>query len=141
MANSNKLLDTFTQLLAYMGDEGAQDGYINSNISIRDEPISSSECNRIVNNMRNYIAGDAELYNVPEDIMLKVVALKELANNPMYLDQKNELLEYMAEYNAENGMRGGSRRRKSRRRTQRKRSKTDRKRSKTNRKRNAKCLT
>lgn len=141
MANSNKLLDTFTQLLAYMGDEGAQDGYINSNISIRDEPISSSECNRIVNNMRNYIAGDAELYNVPEDIMLKVVALKELANNPMYLDQKNELLEYMAEYNAENGMRGGLRRRKSRRRTQRKRSKTDRKRSKTNRKRNAKCLT
>jgi hypothetical protein len=124
MANSSRLLDTFTQLLAYMGDEGAQDGY--NNINIRDESISPAERNRMVKKMVNVIEGNARLSGMPKDITAKVNALKELADNPIYSGQRQELLDYMREYNADDTMRGGSRRRKTQRKTRRRRNKTNR---------------
>jgi hypothetical protein len=108
MSDPSKLLDTFTQLLAYMGDEGAQDGYVNVNINIRDTPISPNQRTRMVKKMVDFIVNDARLSGIPEDIKVKVVALKDLANNPEYSSQKDELLEYMREYDADEGdMRGG----------------------------------
>jgi hypothetical protein len=124
MANSSKLLDTFTQLLAYMGDEGAQDGY--NNINIRDESISPAQRTRMVKKMIDFIANDTRLSGIPEDIKAKVIALKDLVNDPIYSEQKEELLDYMREYNADDTMRGGSRRRKTQRKTRRRRNKTNR---------------
>ena len=129
MANSGRLLDTFTQLLAYMGDEGAQDGY--NNINIRAERINPEQRTRMVKKMVKFIVDDVRLSGIPEDIKPKVIALKELADNPVYLAQKQGLLDYMGQYNAENTMRGGKRRSK-RSNTLRKRSH---KRNKTGRKR------
>jgi hypothetical protein len=124
MANSSRLLDTFTQLLAYMGDEGAQDGY--NNINIRDEPISPAERNRMVKKMVNVIVKNIRPSGMPEDIKAKVDALKELADNPIYSDQRQELLDYMRQFEANDEMRGGSRRRKTQRKTRRRRNKTNR---------------
>jgi hypothetical protein len=124
MANSSILLDTFTQLLAYMGDEGAQDGY--NNINIRDEPITPAERSRMVKKMVNVIVKNIRPSGMPEDIKAKVDALKELADNPIYSDQRQELLDYMRQFEANDEMRGGSRRRKTQRKTRRRRNKTNR---------------
>jgi hypothetical protein len=118
-ADPNALLDKFTQILAYVGDEGAKDGYFlryNAenpvySIAIRAEPLTQESLADLVDTIKEFVQNDAAVEEVPEDILTKISELKELYNSSTTSENaKGELIEYMNEYSGNSGMRGGVRR-------------------------------
>lgn len=132
------LLDEMTQLLAYVGDEGAQDGYrmgVNNvgntrySVAIRNEPLLASEMNTLIAVIIKFLndVEDTEYQYMPDDIKTKVNDLKTKfdAATP---DKKSELIDYILEYrdNLYEGqwsgqMHGGRRRNNKNRRNTKKR--------------------
>jgi len=117
MSNSTDLLDEVTKLLAYVGDEGAKDGYYlrtnnagNSvySIPIRPEPLESEMLETLVAKVKDLLENDTPLDDVPKDIVNKVNNLKK-AFSKASDEAKTEVIEYLASYEA-NPMQGGKRR-------------------------------
>lgn len=117
----NDLLDKFTQLLAYAGDNGAKDGYfLRSNnsgnpvysIPIRSESLSGVELKNLANQIKNLLESGKPLVNIPTDITKKANSLKE-EYNVSDKETKEELIEYIDTYEA-NPMQGGMRQRNKR---------------------------
>jgi len=94
----SELLTQWSGILAYLGDEGSQDGFQNTNYS--SSPKLTPEQLKAVNE--------------------KLVEFVESLD--AHSDEKGELLEMMREFDPEDGMRGGKRSKKSKksRRTRRK---------------------
>jgi hypothetical protein len=108
----SRLLDQFTRLLAYMGDEDAMDGYRNdSSVIGRSPPLDGDARKKVVRVIR-------ALFDVDDDIIEKAMALKrETGSASASAEEKAELLQYMEEYENMNNMRGGLRRRKTKKRS------------------------
>ena len=115
------LLDEVTKLLAYVGDEGAQDGYFlrttNTgkavySIPIRPEPLENEALEGLVNQVKMFLESDTPLDNVPKDIVNKVNNLKN-AFNESTDEEKAEVIEYLSIYEV-NPMHGGRRKRNNR---------------------------
>jgi len=94
MIDGSKLLDTFTQLLAYMGDMNALDGYT---IKHRQRPLSPEMIRTIVKAILDYLEHDIQMSYVPDDIVARVIKLKELSADK-YSSQYAELIEYIRDY-------------------------------------------
>ena len=90
------LLDQWSKILAYLGDEMSQDGFENTNYS--DSPTLTPEQLKAVN-----------------EKLVKFV--ESLDKHP---DQKDELLEMMREFDPTDTMRGGKSKRKSKHKKTRK---------------------
>lgn len=100
--DESRLLDQFTRLLAYMGDEYALDGYRNDpSVIVRIEPLDDDERKTVVKAIHAFFRVDA-------DIVEKVIALKKEADGE-YSEQKGELIQYMADMA---DMEGGGRHRR-----------------------------
>jgi hypothetical protein len=92
----SELLTQWSGILAYLGDEGSQDGFQNTNYS--DTPKLTDEQLKKVN--------------------VKLLTLMESLDK--YKDEKDELLEMMRDYDPETtGMQGGKRRRRKKTRKNR----------------------
>lgn len=122
------LLDEITKLLAYVGDEGAKDGYfLRTNnagnpiysIPIRNEPLEDESLETLVNQVKEFLESDTPLDNVPKDIVNKVKILKK-AFNESTDEEKAEVIEYLSSYEA-NPMQGGRNKRRKSKRTIKKR--------------------
>jgi hypothetical protein len=119
MNGPTDLLDKFTQLLAYLGDEGAKDGYRNGtnnagnpkySVPIRSTP--SPDLGNVVNSVKDFLM-------MPSDIVKKVYDFKAIFDNANQ-ESKDELINYMNEYEAA-PMRGGKRRTLKKRLTKKRR--------------------
>jgi cellulose biosynthesis protein BcsQ len=117
MSNSTDLLDEVTKLLAYVGDEGAKDGYyLRSNnagnsvysVPIRPEPLGTEELETLVAKVKDLLENDTPLDDVPKDIVNKVNNLKK-AYRKASNEAKAEVVEYLGAYEAST-MQGGKRR-------------------------------
>ena len=115
------LLDEVTKLLAYVGDEGAKDGYyVRENNAgnavystpIRPEPLEDEALEDLVNQVKMFLESDTSLDNVPKDIVNKVNNLKN-AFNESTDEEKAEVIEYLSMYEV-NPMHGGRRKRNNR---------------------------
>ena len=96
------MADQFTRLLAYMGDERALDGYTNIT------PISeSADIQQFVENVKEIFA---RMEAIPEGVRGKVVELLNTSYNTNP-EEKAELIEYIEEFDASQGMMGGKRKR------------------------------
>ena len=112
------ILDAFTKLVAYLGDEKAKDGYLkeyNNNgepqysIDIRENAVSMQYVNLLVKAIKKCLTAGSPLKGrIVADIRTKIEDFIELANKCPKAE-KDELLEYIAEYNAENIEQGGAR--------------------------------
>jgi cellulose biosynthesis protein BcsQ len=131
MSNSTDLLDEVTKLLAYVGDEGAKDGYyLRSNnvgksvysVPIRPEPLETEELETLVAKVKELLENDTPLDDVPKDIVNKVNNLKK-AFSKASDEAKAEVVEYLGAYEA-NPMQGGKRRVQKSMRKRRKNRKT-----------------
>ena len=120
MEDPNALLDKFTQILAYVGDEGAKDGYfLRSNnsgnpvysINIRPEPLAGGEITGLVRKIKALLTKNKPLEGVPQDVVTKAEQLKALYNSRSNAGAKQELIEYLDGNfgNNNNGMYGGAR--------------------------------
>ena len=108
----SELLDAFTKLVAYLGDEAARDGYGNGNINLELEP---EEINAIVKNIYRHLNGEEEINaELEDDVRVRVKKFIDAveAGPP---EQKPELFEYMEEYDAEPAMQGGARKKRGKR--------------------------
>ena len=94
----SELLTQWSGIMAYLGDEGSQDGFQNMNFS--NGPNLTPEQLKALNGK----------------------LLKFIESLDAHSDEKGELLEMMREFDPEDGMRGGKRSKKSKksRRTRRK---------------------
>jgi len=93
----SELLDEWSGILAYLGDSGFQDGFVN--VDYRRSPkLKKRQLNEINTKLRKF----AELWD-------------------QHSDQKAELLETMRLYDAEEEMRGGKRPERSNRKTRKNR--------------------
>ena len=137
MNDSTELLDRFTQILAYVGDDGAKDGYfLRENnagnpvysINIRPEPMPEESVARLVKKIKVLLKANTPVTGFPADVVAKTNELKDLYDSSSTAAKK-ELLEYISEFGefGNAGMRGG---RKTKRRS--KRSKRTRTRARTN---------
>ena len=122
------LLDEVTKLLAYVGDEGAKDGYfLRTNnagnpvysIPIRAEPLVNEELEDLVYQVKTFLESGTPLYDIPQDIVNKVKILKN-AFNESTDEEKAEVIEYLSSYEA-NPMQGGRNKRRKSKRTIKKR--------------------
>ena len=93
--DGSKLLDTFTQLLAYMGDANALDGYA---MKPRKRRLTPEMICTIVKAILDYLEHDIPMSYVPEDIVARVLTLKELSVDNKYSSQYSELIEYIRDY-------------------------------------------
>lgn len=118
------LLDRMTQLLAYVGDEGAQDGYPGA--TFRDEPLTPYKMNTLIAVIIKFLndVEDTEYKNMPDDIKFEVTSLKNMFDEATN-DEKTELLNYLRDYQVNdypvNRMNGGRRRNNKNRRNTKKR--------------------
>lgn len=137
MNDSTELLDRFTQILAYVGDDGAKDGYfLRENnagnpvysIDIRPEPIPEESVARLVKKIKSLLKTNTPVTGFPADVVAKTNELKDVYDSSSTAAKK-ELVEYISEFGefGTAGMRGG---RKTKRRS--KRSKRTRTRARTN---------
>ena len=102
MDDPNALLDAFTMLLAYMGDEGAKDGYLTGitngvptySIDLRPNPLEMAEILMIAQQVLNFIKFDVHMELDHEDILEKVIHLKQLVNEKNQ-SMKDELFTYI----------------------------------------------
>lgn len=122
MEGPNTLLDKFTQILAYIGDEGAKDGYfLRSNnagnpiysINIRAEPLSEESLIKLVKRIKSLLKNNKVVTDFSPDVVRKANELKTLYDSTADNSLKEELIEYMSNFNS-NGMHGG---RKTKRRS------------------------
>ena len=90
-----KLLDTFTELLAYMGDANALDGY---SIKHRQRPLSPEGIRIVVKAILDYLEHDITLTYIPDDIAARILKLKSLTIDAKYSNQYAELIEYIRDY-------------------------------------------
>ena len=95
LIDDSKLLDTFTQLLAYMGDVNALDGYT---MKPRSQQLTQEMIRTIVKVILDYLEHDIAMSFVPDDIVSRVLKLKELTVDNRYSSQYAELIEYIREY-------------------------------------------
>ena len=111
MNDANELLVEFTNLLAYIGDEGAKNGYSGT---IRDPPLTDDQLKSFKHIVYFKLFGNQEdtLMKLPDDIKSKVLALKDLVKESS-LEKKNELRAYIHEYHPNYRMKGGKRSKKS----------------------------
>ena len=93
--DKSKLLDTFTELLAYMGDMNALDGY---SIKHRQRPLSPEGIRIVVKAILDYLEHDITLTYIPDDIAARILKLKELTIDIKYSNQFAELIEYIRDY-------------------------------------------
>jgi hypothetical protein len=124
MNDSTDLLDRFTQILAYIGDDGAKDGYfLRENnagnpvysINIRPEPMPEESVARLVKKIKILLKTNIPVTGFPADVVAKTNELKDLYDSSSTAAKK-ELLEYISEFGTA-GMRGG---RNTKRRSKRK---------------------
>jgi hypothetical protein len=98
------VLEEFTKLLAYMGNEGARNGHLNI------IPITHlTDIGAVVKKILHFFEGNGSLSELPEDIKTRVVNMKKVYNTENN-NSKEELLTYMREYE-EYPMHGGRRKR------------------------------
>lgn len=123
------LLDAFTQLLAYVGDEGAKDGYFLRrdpsgnpvySIPIRAKSLADEKIADLVNQLPTFLTQDTTLAGFPDDIVKKATNLKELYNSTASVSTKQELIDYMNEFEGSVGMQGGLRKKAMRKSKSRK---------------------
>ena len=122
MNDPAEILDELTKLLAYVGDEGAKDGYFlhtnnDSNpvysVPIRNHPLTNDEMGNLINNVKRLLENDTPLDNsIPNDVVYKVNNLKVIFNESSN-DGKDGVIEYLNNYEA-NLMQGGRRKRNNR---------------------------
>jgi hypothetical protein len=114
------LLTAFSSLVAYLGDEMSADGF--PNLVVRNTPLSGAEIKGIVRKLHAKLKNGANIKNnFDPDVKAKIdTFLATVAAGPD--DQKSELLDYMEEYDVEENMRGGTRRRSYRGKSRRSRS-------------------
>ena len=93
--DKSKLLDTFTELLAYIGDMNALDGY---SIKHRQRPLSPEGIRIVVKAILDYLEHDITLTYIPDDIAARILKLKELTIDIKYSNQFAELIEYIRDY-------------------------------------------
>jgi len=125
--DSSALLDKLTQLLAYVGDEGAKDGYfVKSNnsgnpvysINIRPEPILENDIRVLVKQIKRLLTKNTPVSGFPQDVLDKTVELKASYDATSSASVKDELINYLSEYannsgmSGMSGMRGGARKSK-----------------------------
>ena len=117
MNDTNVLLDKFTQILAYVGDEGAKDGYfLNTNnagnpvysIPIRSESLSGEELENLVRQIKKLLENNKPLVNIQDDIAKKAQSLKAAFDKVANKNIKNELIDYIGEFEV-NPIQGGKR--------------------------------
>ena len=130
MNDSTELLDRFTKILAYVGDDGAKDGYfLRENnagnpvysITIRPEPMPEENVARLVKKIKSLLKTNTPVTGFPADVVAKTNELKDVYDSSSSAAKK-ELLEYISEFGefgefGNAGMRGG---RKTKRRSKRK---------------------
>lgn len=121
-----ELRDTFTRLLAYMGDEGAMDGYLNENgtysTPIRPSPLQPNQIWNIVQNVLFLLRDDQPINPlIPADIRSRISALKRKFNKPSSAYERGFLILTIEDFDIYE-MHGGRRRRSTRRRSTRRRS-------------------
>jgi hypothetical protein len=114
------LLTAFSSLVAYLGDEMSADGF--PNLVVRNTPLSGAEIKGIVRKLHAKLKNGANIKNnFDPDVKAKIdTFLATVAAGPE--EQKAELLDYMEEYDVEENMRGGARRRSYRGKSRRSRS-------------------
>jgi hypothetical protein len=131
MEDPNALLDKFTQLLAYVGDEGAKDGYFlrmnNSgksvySINIRPEPVTDEDITELVRKIKGLLTKNKPVKEFPQDVVAKANELQALYNSSNE-GAKQELIEYIDGF-GNTGMHGG--RRKTNRRSKNRKNRTKR---------------
>ena len=126
MNDTTELLDRFTQILAYVGDDGAKDGYfLRENnagnpvysITIRPEPIPEEGVARLVKKIKSLLKTNTPVTGFPADVVAKTNELKDVYDSSSNVAKK-ELLQYISEFGefGNAGMRGG---RKTKRRSKR----------------------
>jgi len=93
--DGSKLLDTFTELLAYMGDMNALDGY---SIKHRQRPLSPEGIRIVIKAILDYLEHDITLTYIPDDIAARIIKLKTLTIDVNYSNQYAELIEYIRDY-------------------------------------------
>ena len=130
MNDSTELLDRFTQILAYVGDDGAKDGYfLRENnagnpvysINIRPEPMPEESVARLVKKIKSLLKTNTPVTGFPADVVAKTNELKHVYDSSSSAAKK-ELLEYISEFGefGSGGMRGGRKtKRKSKRKSKR----------------------
>jgi hypothetical protein len=135
------LLDAFTRLLAYLGDDEAADGYQNDPSFVpRENQLTKQEIFDLLPNIEAAINGNkAALKNLEPDIAQKVSTIRNLSN--MYPQEKPELMEYITDFkvqleselphnrqnngnNENNEMSGGAKKSSKKRRSTRRKLKT-----------------
>jgi transposase len=137
MANNhsdpNALLDKFTQILAYVGDDGAKDGYYlrtnNSgnpiySIDIRSEELTPKEIDELVKQIKSLLKKNKPVKEFEQDIIDKTNELKASYEDTRNQSAKKELIDYINDFEGNSGMRGGKRRNTRRRKTKRNRRKS-----------------
>ena len=121
----NKLLDTFTRFLAYIGDEYARDGY--TEYEKRDVELTHEETQRLMPNILNFLKSGEALRQVPKDIVMKIKALKEVLDTQSQ-ERRDELFQYIEDYMEAGNMHGGAKKvKKTRSKISRKKSRKTRK--------------
>ena len=93
--DGSKLLDTFTELLAYMGDMNALDGY---SIKHRQRPLSPEGIRIVIKAILDYLEHNITLTYIPDDIAARILKLKSLTIDAKYSSQYAELIEYIRDY-------------------------------------------
>jgi len=133
MEDPNALLDKFTQILAYVGDEGAKDGYYlrrnaagNSvySINIRQEPVPEEKIPMLIKKIKNLLKSNKPVTEFPQDIVVKIGELKALFDATADESTKRELIDYISEFGNNSGMHGGLGKKTKRRSKNRKNRKT-----------------
>ena len=122
MANPNAMLDKMTRILAYVGDEGAKDGYFlrrnNAgnpiySTNIRPESIPEELVAGLVKKIVSLLTRNKPIIGVPQDIIVKISELKVLYDSSEK-STKGELIDYLGEFEGNSGMHGGARKTKRR---------------------------
>ena len=132
MGDPNALLDTFTQILAYIGNDGAKDGYFSHrtntgtpvySIAIRSSPLPEDSVQDLVDQIKGHLETGTVLHDIPEDVVNKINELKVLYDSTEDAEAKEELIQYINDFEVNPGMQGGKRsyRKRKTRRTNTKR--------------------
>jgi hypothetical protein len=124
-SDPNALLDKFTKILAYVGDDEAKDGYYlrtnNSgnpiySIDIRSEPIPEKSIKKLVKQIKMLLKKNKPVIGFDEDIIDKINELKASYDATRNQSIKDELIDYISDFGSNSGMHGGKGKRSTRRR-------------------------
>ena len=135
-SDPNALLDKFTQILAYVGDDEAKDGYYlrtnNSgnpiySIDIRSEPIPEKSIKKLVKQIKMLLKKNKPVIGFDEDIIDKINELKASYDATRNQSIKDELIDYISDFGSNSGMHGGKG--KGKRSTRRRKTKCNRRKS------------